>query len=191
MTEFRAVVDFWFAPPGHPDYGRPRALWFSKSARFDEALRARFEAHCRAALAGALDHWLAGPQSALALVLLLDQFPRNLYRGTPAAFGGDARALAAARTAIERLYDLALLPVQRWFLYLPFEHAEDMAEQRRALALFEGLRGHGGSAEAILYARRHAEVVARFGRFPHRNRILGRASTPEETAFLTQPGSSF
>jgi uncharacterized protein (DUF924 family) len=107
------------------------------------------------------------------------------------AFATDAQAQAAAQLAVERGFDRLLVPVQRCFVYLPFEHAEDLALQRRCLSLFEGLRADSGSAETIDYARRHFEVIARFGRFPHRNAILGRASTPEETEFLRQPGSGF
>jgi uncharacterized protein (DUF924 family) len=114
-----------------------------------------------------------------------------VHRGMPAAFASDGRALAVSRSMVERGFDRLLLPVQRWFVYLPFEHAEDLAAQRRSMALFAGLRDDPGSVGTIDYARRHYDVIARFGRFPHRNAILGRASTPEETEFLKLPGASF
>ena len=127
----------------------------------------------------------------MALILLLDQFPRNLFRGTPRAFATDPQALAAARNAVDRGFDRHFLPVRRWFLYLPFEHAEDLQLQQQSVKLFEQLRDDAASASTIDYAIRHFEVIQRFGRFPHRNQILGRQTTPEEAEFLNQPGSSF
>lgn len=189
--DFRDVLDFWFGPAGSPEYGRPREAWFRKSAAFDEAIRARFlQLQCQAG-GGHLQSWEAQPDSLLALIVVLDQFPRNMFRGTSRAFATDARALAAAQLAVARGFDRLLPTVQRWFVYLPFEHAEDPALQRSCLELFEDLRADPDSAEAIEYARRHCEIIARFGRFPHRNAILGRLSTPEEIEFLKQPGSGF
>jgi uncharacterized protein (DUF924 family) len=190
-VDFREVLDFWFGPAGSPEYGRPREAWFKKSEAFDEAIRARFlDLHAQAA-DGQLHAWQAAPDSLLALIVVLDQFPRNLFRGTSRAFATDAQALAAAQLAVDRGLDRLLSPVQRWFVYLPFEHAEDLALQRRCLELFEGLRGGADSADTIDYARRHYEIITRFGRFPHRNAVLGRVSTPEEIEFLKQPGSRF
>jgi uncharacterized protein (DUF924 family) len=190
-ADFRKVLDFWFGRPDSDAYRRPREDWFEKSDAFDAAIRARFlELHGRAA-AGLLQAWQGAPESLLALILVLDQFPRNLFRGTARAFATDVQALAAAQLAVAKGFDRELPPVQRWFVYLPFEHAEDLALQRRCLELFEGLRGDPESAGAIDYARRHFEIIERFGRFPHRNAILGRASTPEEIEFLRQPGSGF
>lgn len=133
-----------------------------------------------------LAHWQATPLASLALVIVLDQFPRNMFRGTPQAFASDPLALAAARTSIDRGFDRSFSKVERTFAYLPFQHAEDLASQRRSLALFQAL-----DPAQLEYARRHYEIVARFGRFPHRNAVLGRESTSEETEFLKQPGSSF
>ncbi len=124
-------------------------------------------------------------------MLVLDQFTRNAYRDTPAAFAGDARALATAQDAVERGLDRSLKPFGRWFLYMPFEHAEDSAAQQRSLALFGALAEDSGLAAPLEWAQKHADVIARFGRYPHRNAILGRTSTPEEVAFLSQPGSRF
>ena len=191
MTGFREVLDFWFAPVGSPEYGKPREAWFRKSAAFDDAIRARFLGLQQQAAQGELQSWQAAPDSLLALIVVLDQFPRNLFRDASAAFATDGAALAAAQLAMDRGFDTQLLPVQRWFVYLPFEHAEDLAQQRRSLELFEGLRGDPASAGTIDYARRHYEIIARFGRFPHRNAVLGRSSTPEELEFLKQPGSGF
>jgi uncharacterized protein (DUF924 family) len=138
-----------------------------------------------------LDHWTDEPQSALALIIVLDQFPRNMFRASAKAFVADREAQAVAEKFVARGWDRDLPPVQRWFAYLPFEHAESLPLQERSVALFEGLRDDPGSTSAIDYARRHYEVIRRFGRFPHRNAILGRDSTPEEIEFLKQPGSSF
>ena len=191
MADFRGVLDFWFGPADTPEYGRPRDAWFQKSEAFDETIRLRFFDLYLQAADGHLDAWRAAPDSLLALILVLDQFSRNLFRGSPRAFAMDSQALAAAQHALVQGYDRLLAPVQRWFVYLPFEHAEDLAMQRRSVALFEGLRDDPASAGTIDYARRHFEIIARFGRFPHRNAVLGRVSTPEEIAFLRQPGSGF
>ena len=187
----RDVVDFWFGAEGSPERGRPRPEWFRKDPAFDAAIRARFGDAVEAALAGAFADWDAAPDRALARVLLLDQFTRNVFRDTPRAFAGDAQALVAAEAAVARGFDRALDPLQRWFLYLPYEHAEGAAMQRRSLALFEALARETGNAEPLEWARRHADVIFRFGRYPHRNEVLGRASTPEEVAFLREPGSRF
>jgi len=135
---------------------------------------------------GALGHWQATPLAALALVIVLDQFPRNMFRGTSRSFSSDALALSAARSLVDRGLDRSLSKVERSFAYLPFMHAEDLASQRRSLWLFHAL-----DPEGIEYAKRHYEMIARFGRFPHRNAVLGRESSAEETEFLKQPGSSF
>jgi uncharacterized protein (DUF924 family) len=191
VQDFREVLDFWFGAAGSPEYGRPREAWFKKSDAFDAAIRARFLDLHRQAADGQLQAWQAAPDSLLALIVVLDQFSRNLFRGSSRAFATDAPALAAAQLAVALGFDRSLSPVQRWFVYLPFEHAEDIALQRRCLELFEGLRGDSDSASSIDYARRHFDIIARFGRFPHRNAVLGRVSTPEEAEFLKQPGSGF
>lgn len=188
----RAVLDFWFLPPDHPGHGAFRPEWFRKDAAFDAAIRERFGTEIEAALTGAI---VDGPDEAqLARILLLDQFTRNIFRGTPRAFAGDAQALAIATTLVAAGRDKNLPPIQRWFAYLPFEHSESLLGQERSVALFAGLRREMQTEafdSAYDYAMRHREVIARFGRFPHRNAILGRASTAEEIEFLTQPGSSF
>lgn len=185
----RDVLDFWF---GTPPATTPRAEWFRKSEDFDGLIRSRFGALVQQALEGGLAHWDGSPAGTLARIVLLDQFTRNAFRGTPRAFAGDGLALAAAQALVGAGLDRQLEPLQRWFVYLPFEHAEDRAAQAESVRLFEALAAeHPGMADASEWARRHREVVDRFGRFPHRNVILGRPSSPEELAFLAQPGSSF
>jgi uncharacterized protein (DUF924 family) len=187
------VLDFWFLPPAHAGYGKPRDVWFRKDDAFDAAIRERFGPLIEQAVAGGLREWdQQGAAGTLARILLLDQFTRNAWRGTPESFAGDPLALAAARQLVDSGADQALPPVQRWFAYMPFEHAEDAQMQARAVDLFTALAEANEGYEGVLdYAHRHRGVIARFGRFPHRNAILGRASTPDEIAFLAQPGSGF
>jgi uncharacterized protein (DUF924 family) len=191
-AEAAAVLDFWYQPD---DAGRWRDLareeWFRKDAAFDAAIRERFGDLIARALAGGLGEWCVQPRGALARVLVLDQFTRNAFRDTPDAFAGDARALATAKAALAQGFDRGLAPVERWFLYMPFEHSEVLEDQSRAVALFEALAAETGLDAPLEWARKHEAVIRRFGRFPHRNDILGRASTPEEAAFLQTPGSSF
>jgi uncharacterized protein (DUF924 family) len=186
-----SILAFWFGPQGAPSGNAARDVWFRKDAAFDAEIQARFGDAMAVALAGGLGEWCATAGGALARVLLLDQFTRNVHRDTPAAFAGDARALATAEYAVDRGFDHALDVYGRWFLYLPFEHAEDRIMQERSLALFGALARETGLAGPLEWAQKHADVIARFGRYPHRNAILGRVSTPEELAFLAQPGSRF
>lgn len=187
----QSVLAFWFGSPDAPGYGQPRREWFRKCSAFDARIRARFEATFELAARGGLSEWRATPAGALALIIVFDQFPRNMYRDSARAFATDALALQTARDMVARGEDRLLLPVQRHFVYLPFEHAEDLAMQEESVRLFETLRGDPHSEEAIDYAYRHHAIIARFGRFPHRNAILGRPSTAEEIEFLRQPGSGF
>jgi uncharacterized protein (DUF924 family) len=184
------ILDFWFGRPDAPGYGEDRAEWFRKDAAFDSALRERFGGAIETALAAGFAEW-TDPRGTLARVLLLDQFTRNSYRDTPRAFAGDALALSIAEGAVTRQDDAGLIPVERWFLYLPFEHAESLPAQQQSIELFARLATETGHADPLVWAERHAAIIRRFGRFPHRNAILGRASTPEEVAFLATPGSSF
>jgi uncharacterized protein (DUF924 family) len=182
-----SVLQFWF---GADD--ALREVWFRKDPAFDDEIRSRFGALVERALTGALDDWAVERDGALARIVVLDQFTRNIFRDTPRAFAGDAQALAGARAMVARGDDLTLPPLRRVFVYLPFEHAEDRAMQRESLRLFAALlREHASTATFDDYARRHAEVIERFGRFPHRNAVLGRVSTADEAAFLLQPGSGF
>jgi uncharacterized protein (DUF924 family) len=190
LTTRDEILEFWFGHPDASGHGDARAEWFRKDAAFDSALRERFDGAVETALEGGFAEW-ADPRGALARVLLLDQFTRNSYRDTPRAFAGDALALSIAEQAVARRDDAGLIPVERWFLYLPFEHAESMAAQRQSIELFARLATETGHTDPLLWAQRHATIIRRFGRFPHRNAILGRESTPEEVAFLATPGSSF
>jgi len=189
-SEADAVLDFWFGAPGSSEFGSARKAWFSKDAAFDAAIRDRFGALIERALRGELDDWGGAPRSAIAQVLVLDQFTRNAFRDTPRAFAGDARALATAEAAIAQTFDASLALLERWFLYMPFQHSESRDTQTRSLELFAAL-ARDGLPDPLQWAQRHHDIVARFGRFPHRNGILGRASTPEEEAFLREPGSRF
>lgn len=188
----QSILDFWFLPQDTAGYGLARSIWFTKDPNFDAQIRTQFGTWVEQALAGALSEWEAAPESALALILLLDQFTRNIYRDTPLAFAGDSRALRLAQNMVEAGMDRALLTVQRAFVYLPFEHAEDSAMQARSVALFKRLQQEtGGHLLELDYAVQHQKIIARFQRFPHRNAILSRISTPEEQVFLAQPNSGF
>jgi len=171
-----AVLVFW------REAGPKR--WFAQESAFDAEIRERFLTTHEAAVAGRLSAWEATAEGALALVIALDQFPRNMFRGKARAFSADAHALAATRRVIERGFDLAIPMPERNFFYLPFEHSENLADQERGVALTEAT----GDAEAVKWAKVHLDVIRRFGRFPHRNATLGRVSTPEEIAFLESGG---
>lgn len=187
-----AVLDFWFAAQGEAEHGAVRDLWFRKSDETDRQIGERFGPLIEQALRGELEAWAIEPHSALAQIVLLDQFTRNTFRDTPRAFAGDKRALAAAMAMVGSRQDEALRPVQRVFVYLPFEHAEGIVMQEEALRLFTRLVAEAPELQNMLdYAQRHHDVVQRFGRFPHRNVILGRQSTAEEIEFLKLPGSRF
>jgi uncharacterized protein (DUF924 family) len=189
MTNHRPeeVLAFWFGEG--PDHGKRHKRWFEKDPAFDAQVRTRFlppyEELRRTR------EWLDPARACLARILLLDQFPRNMFRGMPRAFESDALALEAARHAMAAGYDARLLPVERLFMYLPFQHSESLADQERACALCEPLGAFEETDDVPRYAAAHRDIIRRFGRFPHRNAILGRASTPEELEFLRQPGSSF
>lgn len=190
-AEARSILEYWFGSAVLGDCDRVRRVWFQKDPAFDAALRDRFGEPYQRGAAGDYDHWQVDPLPCLALVVLLDQFSRNLFRDRPAAFASDAKAREVAATAIAAGHDQAVPPVARLFFYLPFEHSESLADQGRSVALFESLCPYDSVASTIEYAHRHRDVIRRFGRFPHRNAILGRTSTPGEVAFLQQPGSSF
>jgi uncharacterized protein (DUF924 family) len=179
------ILEFWF----EADAAEHRAKWFEKDTAFD-TICTRFTAAIRDARAGRFDHWAATPQGALALIVLLDQLSRNVFRGSAEAFAADAHARKIARATIEAGFDMRLTPVERMFVYLPFEHAETIADQNESVRLYETLRGMLAD-KTIDYADRHRDVIVRFGRFPHRNAALGRINTPEEEAWLAQAGAGF
>ena len=191
MSAYQQILDFWFLPETDPGHGQSRPEWFRKDAAFDAVIGERFGGMIERALAGGFLEWDGDPHGALARILVLDQFTRNVFRDTPRAFAGNALAQAAARSVVDGGRDRLLAPAQRRFIYMPFEHAEDLALQERSVALFNALATEPGMTDVAQYAVRHHDIIARFGRFPHRNRILGRDSTPEEIEFLKQAGSGF
>ena len=189
------VLSFWFGEltAGFADEAH-RSRWFEGGDAFDAECRERFEPAVRAALGDELEAWLATPHGALAFILLCDQLPRTLYRGTARAFAGDQRALGAARAGVQRRLDRGLTFDERAFFYLPFEHSEDLVDQHTSVGLFSELRdatpqGYRHLTGAYLrHAHQHRDTVLRFGRFPHRNEALGRASSATEQAYLEAGG---
>lgn len=172
------VLDFWFSAQMQP-------MWFAKSDEIDSRIRDTFAPTYEAARRGDLDDWAATPEGALALVIVLDQFPRNIFRGSGRAFEANDIALHRARAALEAGFDRQVDPQRRQFFYLPFMHSEDLADQNRSVRLYQDL----GDAGSLDFAIRHRDIIDRFGRFPHRNAALGRADTPAEQEFLrTHPG---
>ncbi len=187
-----SVLDFWFGATADAGYGKARKTWFDKDPAFDAEIRDRFGATIEQALRGELEDWAVEARSALAQILLLDQFTRNAFRETPRAFAGDARALAAASRMVGERFDDALPTFMRAFVYMPFEHAEGLAMQDEAVRLFTRLAAEDSDQRSPLdYAHKHRAMIERFGRFPHRNAILGRQSTAEEVDFLKRAGSGF
>ncbi len=185
------ILDFWFGRENEPGYGEFRNVWFQKDEDFDREVQTRFREDHERAANGDLDEWREEARSALALVILLDQFPRNIFRGDAQTHATDAKAQEVSEHAIERALDRELSAFQRMFLYMPFMHSESIEAQRRSVELFQRLRDEPGGPDVVSYAIGHRDIVEQFGRFPHRNDILGRQTTPEEAEFLTQPGSSF
>ncbi|HVO04236.1 MAG TPA: DUF924 family protein [Candidatus Cybelea sp.] len=184
------VLDFWFS-------ARARALWFEKNAEFDAEVRHLFGSAVGQALSGGFQDWRRHPEGTLALLILLDQMTRNVYRGSPLAFAGDTRALEVAERAIAAGFDRAFPFLERRFFYLPHEHCENSAVQQRCLELFTALLAEvpaevrAEAEEQLHFAKRHAEIIAQFGRFPHRNAVLGRACTPDEESFLATWDNAF
>ncbi|MBC3919715.1 DUF924 domain-containing protein [Undibacterium sp. CY18W] len=203
MDGINVVLDFWFGQDvgGVVDDARTAKsqakLWWSKSEALDTSIRDQFADLNAQAMRGELDGWQHTAEGRLALIILCDQFPRNMYRATPESFACDARARAYTEAGLTVQADRQLRPIQRVFFYLPLEHSEALADQDRAVALYDALRKDVPETQHEIfegyyqYAIRHREVIQRFGRFPHRNAILGRTSTAEEVQFLSLPGSSF
>ncbi|HSN20470.1 MAG TPA: DUF924 family protein [Usitatibacter sp.] len=189
MPTWEAVLDFWFGPLERRGPARPE--WFRKDAQFDGEIARRFGDLHRAAAERRLEAWRMSAAPTLALVVVLDQFSRNLYRDDPRAFAQDAYARECARESLERGDDLGRLPVERQFLYLPFVHGEDAADQDRGVDLMRSLESFPETRGAMQWAEKHRVIIRRFGRFPHRNAALGRPSTPAELEFLAGPGSGF
>ncbi len=199
MIDSETILTYWFgANPDQAALAKDRAdLWWSKNIDVDREIRQRFESSVQLAGEGRLNSWLIEPRGRLALIILTDQLPRNIYRDSPQAFAFDTRALEWSLDGIESSVDRWLRPIERVFFYLPLEHSERLEDQERSVAMFRELLPSVDPDQQEIFesylnfAILHRDVVARFGRFPHRNRILGRTSTPEELYFLSQPGSSF
>jgi uncharacterized protein (DUF924 family) len=185
------VLDFWFGREGEPGYGEFREAWFRKDPAFDADVTERFADLYEEAVAGGLDGWRDDARSCLALVIVLDQFPRNMFRGDGRTHAADGVALESSKYALEHALDRELPAFQKMFLYMPFMHSENREDQRRSVELFQLLADEPGAPDVTSYAVGHREIVERFGRFPHRNGILDRETTPEEAEFLKTEGSSF
>lgn len=179
-SEAKEILDFWFS-------ARSKPLWFKKSSEFDREIKRRFGDRYRQAAGGILNNWCNDPHEILALIILLDQFPRNMFRNLPQAFATDSQAVELTKYAVEHNYQKNLSTDERAFLYMPLMHSENEPEQAQCVRLFQEL----GKEDNLKFAIKHKQIIDRFGRFPHRNQILSRKSTPEEAEFLTQPGSSF
>ena len=186
-NDIDAMIAVWFGAPGSDTFGEQRQEWWGAFDDFDAAIRETLLPHVQRAAMGDLDHWAYDVDGGLVLIILLDQVPRNMFRGTVEAFATDEKAVEIARQYLSLGLDRLLRDAQRTFAYLPFEHSENRADQDYSVGLFTEL----GNPFTTRYACQHREVVDRFGRFPHRNEFLGRTSTRAERAFLTQPNSSF
>lgn len=199
--KIKKILHFWFGDlkkdevPGDDK----QKSWWMKDAEFDERIKNNFVNDLKMAIRGELDHWKTGPDSMLALIILLDQFSRNIYRDKSKAFSQDDQAIQICLEGIEKGFDKTLHPVERIFFYIPFMHSEDIDMQEKSLKYFSGLLEEYKEPESVAdvvsnsykFAVKHYDIIKRFGRYPHRNEILGRESTPEEKKFLEQPGSSF
>lgn len=191
MTSPRDVLDFWFGREVDPDYGQYRAVWFQPDETFLAQAREGFSETYERAASGELDNWQQTPEGALALVLLLDQFSNLIHRGEAGAFASDEEAREVTMRAIDQGFDQEFPELHRWFFYLPLEHSENLDDQRASVRLFGALTPNELNAIGLDYAERHLRVIERFGRFPNRNKALGRPSTPEEEEFLAGPDAPF
>ena len=184
MQQADDVLLYWFGSPDSPEFGKPREVWFQLGRTIDDEIRERFLPLYEEAVAGKHDHWRDDPRACLALIIVLDQFPRHMFRDQARAYAADAKALATSQHALAAGYDQGRPSVELNFFYLPFSHAEDLDAQRRSVELRHAMPEHETKERAVTRAIQHMEVIERFGRFPHRNDIVGRTSTPEEEAFL-------
>lgn len=189
MSTIDAVLEFWFGPDPHDPPQDRQQRWFGKVDGFDDEIRERFGETWQQAAEGGLSEWEQSPSGAMALVLVLDQFSRNLWRGDPRSWSQDERVRGVMRRALDAGYAEELSPHELWFLMLPLMHSEHLPDQDEAVQRYTALRDAGGP-DAVKWAVAHRDIVARFGRFPHRNAVLGRESTAEEVSFLQEPGSS-
>ena len=191
MADWREIYNFWFGEPGSPEHGKVREHWFQGGPDLDLEVRERFEQDYELAARSALADWKDDARSCVALIVLVDQFPRNMYRGEGRAFAADAVALDAARHLVFGPQHDELLPVERLFAYLPFEHSEQLEDQDVCVRLFRSMEDHEKKADWVDYAEQHRDLIKTFGRFPHRNELLGRASTAEERAWLESSDERF
>lgn len=183
------VLAFWFGEGD--EHGRKRVEWFKKDATFDDEIRRRFIPAYQLAAADRLSHWKDDVRACLALIIVLDQFSRNMFRGSARAFATDAMAREATRHALAQGFDRVLKPVERQFIYLPLEHSESLIDQEHCLQLMQQLSAFDETSDLHVWSEKHLVIIRRFDRFPHRNAALGRPSTAEEIEFLKQPGSGF
>ncbi|MGE0684789.1 MAG: DUF924 family protein [Candidatus Binatia bacterium] len=193
MSRIDEILSFWFGEPRNDQqyHDERRKLWFAADPHIDQDIRDRFLEDYEQAATQELKEWAMTPRSALARILLYDQFPRNMFRGTPRAFVTDTLARETTAYLLHAQEDRQLRPVERLFVYMPLMHSEDLIDQRQSVSLFQQLAQDDPLVDSVSYALRHQEIIARFGRFPHRNAILSRSSTPEEIEFLQHLGSSF
>ncbi len=198
MSIAQEIIAFWFGDLGPSEPQKARFdMWFGKDPATDREIRDRFEKHIQAAARGDYDDWQESAEPCLAFIVLLDQFPRNVYRNSPEAFAYDDKARQISLYGLEKEHDTKLPLYGRLFFYMPFQHSEQIEHQRKSLKLYEALLDDAPSElrqtfETVMdYARRHHQIIARLGRFPHRSELLGRKSTPDEIEFLKEPGSSF
>ncbi len=191
----REILDFWFAPPGSPERGQARDIWFARqkeeTSKFDDQIRSQFSETVAAAAAGELDHWRHGLDGILALCILLDQFPRNIFRGTAQAFATDGKILAIVKQAVAAGWHQNLESIPGKFLVMPFQHSEDLADQNRGMELFAAYRGSEGGDKSYESMTKHRQLIIDFGRFPHRNAALGRVNSAAEEAYLQDPEAGF
>ena len=185
------AYDFWFGSPGSESHGKVRDFWFGGGPEIDTEITERFSGTYDVAISGRLEPWTAEPRGALSLIIVLDQFPRNMFRGNAKSFASDHLALSNAKKLLESPAHLGLTMVEKMFAYLPFEHSENLDDQNRSVALFQALDAYEDKDEWIQFAVEHRGIIVRFGRFPHRNSIIGRDSTPEEDAWLTESDQRF
>ncbi|MBL4666609.1 MAG: DUF924 domain-containing protein [Sneathiella sp.] len=187
MHDFQKILNFWFHPEDHPDYGTARVEWFRKDPKFDAEIKQNFLFLYVKAKEGQLLQWTENRQGCLALILLFDQFSRNMFRDSPDAFQTDGKAREIARLVLSNGFFNDYKPLEKTFIVLPLEHSENMPDQKKSVELFKSF----GNENEITYAERHYDVIAKFDRFPHRNEVLSRVSSEDEITFLSGPNSSF
>jgi uncharacterized protein (DUF924 family) len=191
MTDWQDIYDYWFGAPGAEGHGEVREFWFGGGPSVDREIQERFGVHYERAIAGEFESWKSEARSAVSLIILLDQFPRNIFRGSSRSFAADPLALRCARQLVDSPLHRELITVEKVFAYLPFEHSEDIEDQKKCVSLYEAMEAHDSKAEWIDFAVQHLEIIEQFGRFPHRNDILGRDHTPAEETWLATSDQRF